>query len=67
MATSGLESTYRCERATEYKPLKVRHYSPDSSDAVYLDLASRRGLALASRDRALRRAAEAMGVALIEA
>ncbi len=36
-------------------------------DAIYLDLASRRGAALASRDRALRRAAEAMDVALIEA
>ena len=36
-------------------------------DAIYLDLASRRGAAWASRDRALRRAAEAMDVALIEA
>ena len=36
-------------------------------DAIYLDLASRRGAALATRDRALRRAAEAMGVTLIEA
>lgn len=36
-------------------------------DAIYLDLASRRGAGLASRDRALRRAAEAVNVELIDA
>ncbi len=36
-------------------------------DAIYLDLVSRRGMALATRDRALRRAAESMSVGVIEA
>jgi predicted nucleic acid-binding protein len=35
-------------------------------DAVYLDLAMDRGLALATRDVALRKAARAEGVSLIE-
>jgi predicted nucleic acid-binding protein len=36
-------------------------------DAIYLDLAARRGIALATRDRALRRAAAAMNVGLVDA
>ena len=35
-------------------------------DAIYLDLATRRGIALATRDNQLRRAAAAVNVALIE-
>jgi len=35
-------------------------------DAIYLDLAVRRGIALATRDKELQRAATAMKVALIE-
>lgn len=35
-------------------------------DAIYLDLASRRGIALATRDKALQRAAAAIDVILIE-
>jgi predicted nucleic acid-binding protein len=36
-------------------------------DAIYLDLATRRGFGLATRDKALRRAAGAMNVGLIDA
>jgi predicted nucleic acid-binding protein len=36
-------------------------------DAIYLELASRRGIALATRDRALRRAAMAIDVVLLDA
>jgi predicted nucleic acid-binding protein len=36
-------------------------------DAVYLELVSRRGIALATRDKALRRAAVAIDVALLNA
>jgi predicted nucleic acid-binding protein len=35
-------------------------------DAIYLDLAARRRIALATRDKALRRAAVALNVALID-
>jgi predicted nucleic acid-binding protein len=36
-------------------------------DAIYLELASRRGIALATRDKALRRAAVAIDVTLLDA
>lgn len=45
----------------------ARHHQLTGYDATYLDLALRRDLPIATRDGALRRAAHASGVALIEA
>lgn len=44
----------------------ARAHSLTAYDAIYLDLATRRGIALATRDKDLRRAAAAVDVALIE-
>ncbi len=52
-ALSGILTLAREQRLSAY-------------DAAYLELAMREGLALATQDKALRRAAEACGVALAE-
>ena len=44
----------------------MRAYRLTAYDATYLELAQLRGLPLATRDKALRRAATAAGVALLE-
>jgi predicted nucleic acid-binding protein len=45
----------------------MRRHRLTAYDAVYLELAIRRSLPIATNDRDLRRAAEAAGVALLEA
>lgn len=43
----------------------ARRYELSAYDAAYLEVAFRRGLALATLDRRLREAAEAMGIAVV--
>ena len=55
-------SLARCETILEL----MRAHRLTAYDATYLELALRRGLPLATRDKALRQAATAVGVALLQ-
>lgn len=59
-----VETDMETPRGTVFRLARAHHLT--AYDAIYLELAARRGIALATRDKALQRAAAAMNVALVE-